>query len=136
MKKLLFLIILIVSVGAFVYFFKPNVMNISQEKQREVKTKFAILSDTHSDSSNTRKALSQAKSLGARYIMNTGDLTTVGSIQELTEAKADFDSVGLDYFVIPGDHDLYDSAGPANFQEIFGKTYFVTSKDGLRFLSL
>jgi predicted phosphodiesterase len=136
MKKLLVIILLIVSIGALVYLFKPTDLQISLQGKREVKTKFAILSDTHSDSENTRRALTQAKRLGAKFIMNTGDLTTVGSISELSEAKEDFDSSGLEYFVVPGDHDLYNSAGTDNFRQVFGPNYYVTSKDGIRFISL
>lgn len=134
MKKLLLVIFIIVVVG-LVVFVRPQVMT-NQGGQRQIKTKFAVLSDTHSDSSNTRAALKQARDLGARFVMNTGDLTKVGSGEELTEAKRDFEEVGLPYFLIPGDHDIYNSAGTGNFQEIIGPSYYSSDREGVHLLSL
>lgn len=135
MKKL-FLIIFILITIALLVFVRPMVMTDNQSGQRQVKTKFAVLSDTHSDSENTRKALKQAKDLGAKFIMNTGDLTKVGSTDELNGAKEDFESINLPYYLIPGDHDIYNSAGTGNFRDIIGPSYYSTDLNGLHLISL
>ncbi len=135
MKKILVVILILIAVALLVIV-RPMVMTDNQGSQRQVRAKFAVLSDTHSDSENTRQALKQARELGAKFIMNTGDLTKVGSSEELNEAKEDFESIGLAYYLIPGDHDIYNSAGTGNFQEIIGKNYYATDIDGLHLISL
>lgn len=138
MKKFLFVLTLIAIAGGYYYLtFKSESVTLPNPlAPKQIRVKFAVLSDTHSDSENTRKALQQAKERGAEFIMSTGDLTTIGSVNELTEAKKDFDSVGLEYHLVPGDHDLYKAAGTANFENIIGRNYYVTDKKSVRLVSL
>lgn len=104
--------------------------------KKPVKYKFAVMSDTHSDTEETAKAIVKAKSLGVQMVVVIGDLTQVGSIDELAVQKKLFDDSGVDYHVIPGDHDLYNSAGPGNFKQMFGYTNESFVKDGIHFLTL
>lgn len=145
MIRKLFYLLIIGALAAATYqywgpWFQENaltaVSNPSDYSDRQVKAKFAVLSDTHSDAFNTRKALNQAKSLGASYILNTGDLTKVGTDEELRQAKADFDSVGLSYYLVPGDHDLYAASGTGLFEQIIGRPYYSFDRDGLHFIMM
>lgn len=90
--------------------------------------KFAIVADSHNDNQDLRKALFEAKDLGAKFVVGAGDYTDVGTVDELRDAKREFDTVGLSYYVIPGDHDLWDSRNRGldpvtDFKNVFGINY-------------
>ncbi len=115
----------------------------SQDNAEGAKTtplfKFAVVSDSHNDNSLLAKALSQAQQRDVKFIIGLGDYTNVGTIEELKASKQVFDSTGTRYFVVPGDHDLWDSRNrklPAltNFKDIFGKNYQSFEYQGIGFL--
>lgn len=103
--------------------------------------KFAVLADPHLDTVNLSKALQQAKNSGVKLIIGIGDFSDVGTMEELRAAKLQFDAAGLPYYVIPGDHDLWDSrnkklAPLTNFKEVFGVSYKSFSYNQVRFILL
>lgn len=102
---------------------------------KKVIDQFAVLSDTHSDIANTQKAVDQAKSKGASYIVVTGDLTKVGTIDELQAEKKIFDKSDLEYWLVMGDHDRWQSA-EKNFELVFGKIYESFDKKGIHHILL
>jgi 3',5'-cyclic AMP phosphodiesterase CpdA len=90
-----------------------------------VYTRLALVADSHNENDNLKKALTLAKEKEADYIIGLGDYTQTGTTEELEAAKEVFDASGLLYFVLPGDHDLWDSRNQgqepiANFMEVFG----------------
>lgn len=92
--------------------------------------KFLLIADSHSDNGNLNKALLKARQNypDLEFIIGLGDYTEVGTINELEKAKKEFDFSGLRYFLIPGDHDLWDSRDKnkpplTNFRQIFGPSY-------------
>lgn len=89
---------------------------------------FAIVADTHNDNDDLKEALKQAKNAGAKFVLGLGDFTDVGTVAELSSAKQQFDASGLSYYVIPGDHDLWDSRNRGldpltDFKSVFGQSY-------------
>lgn len=105
--------------------------------------RFLLISDPHTDNGNLEKAITQAKQTypDLKFIIGLGDYSEVGTIEELRSAKAVFDSAGLRYFLVPGDHDLWDcrnrSIAPANcFKEVFGLDYQTFIFDDFKFLLL
>lgn len=104
---------------------------------------FLLLSDSHSDNLNLRKAITQAKNIypDLRFIIGTGDFTEIGTLDEFKKVKVEFDLSTLRYFLLPGDHDLWDSRDkqqdPAgNFRSIFGPTYQSFTYKNFRFILL
>lgn len=92
--------------------------------------RFLLIADSHSDNVNLQKALNQAKESFSdiQFIIGLGDYTEVGTIDELKVAKSQLDSSGLRYFLIPGDHDLWDCRSrslpaAACFNQVFGSAY-------------
>ncbi len=92
--------------------------------------KFLVFTDSHSDNNNLRKALNQAKEKypDIAFIIGLGDYTEVGTLDELRATKTELDRSSQRYFVIPGDHDLWDSRDKqqnplSNFKQIFGPDY-------------
>lgn len=101
--------------------------------------KFAVIGDPHIDTGTLIKALAQAKSSDAQFVIGIGDLSDVGTIEQLSNSKQQFDTVGLPYYVVPGDHDLWDSrnrhkAAEANFIQVFGRSYQAFTYSNTRFV--
>jgi 3',5'-cyclic AMP phosphodiesterase CpdA len=107
-----------------------NFENAKGSNGSRLVSKFAVISDTHSDGQTTKKALAQIKNNGASFVVHTGDWTTVGSREELTVQKELFDNAGLSYWGIMGDHDRWDSE-EINFEAIFGRRYESFEKNGI-----
>ncbi len=103
--------------------------------------KFAIVADSHKDTDNLAKALAQAKSLDAQFIIMIGDLSDVGTIKELQATKLQLDVAGLAYYTLPGDRDMWDSRDkklPAetNYTKVFGTPYRAFSFKNTRFIMI
>lgn len=103
--------------------------------------KFMLLADSHSDNINLEKAINQAKQSypDLKFIIGLGDYTEVGTIDELTNAKLKLDSSGLRYFLIPGDHDLWDCRNrsflpTACFSQVFGPPFQTFTLENFRFI--
>ena len=89
---------------------------------------FAVMSDSHNDLDDLKKALAQSKAGGAQFVIGLGDYTDVGTIVELTNTKKQFDASGMTYYSIPGDHDLWDSRTKGfdpltYYHSVFGANY-------------
>lgn len=100
---------------------------------------FAVVADSHLDYSNLTKALAQAKSKGAQFVIGMGDLTDVGTRDELSKTKAIYDNSGLPYYSSPGDHDMWDSRNQKkdasqNFVDVFGPSYQAFTYKNTRFI--
>lgn len=105
--------------------------------------RFLLVADSHNDNTNLNKAINQGKLKypDLKFIIGLGDYTEVGTIQELENAKKEFDNSGLRYFLIPGDHDLWDcrnrSLPPtACFSQVFGPSYQYFEFESFEFLLL
>lgn len=101
--------------------------------------KFAVLADSHKDIASLERALDQVKAEGVQFVIVMGDLSDVGTLQELTATKQALDASGLQYYATPGDHDLWDSRDkasdpPKNFVEVFGSTYQSFSYGNARYI--
>lgn len=102
--------------------------SISSKTSKDIDFTFLIVSDSHNDNVNLSKALAQSKQYNPSFIVGLGDYTQVGTIEELKNAKKEFDLSGVRYFLVPGDHDLWDSRDKGrdpgtNFKQVFGLTY-------------
>ncbi|MDO8576729.1 MAG: metallophosphoesterase [Candidatus Daviesbacteria bacterium] len=116
---------------------------VVNETGKNLAFQFLLVADSHSDNADLDKAISQAKTSfpGLKFIIGLGDYTEVGTIDELKAAKAVFDSSALRYFLIPGDHDLWDcrnrSLAPVTcFREVFGPSYQSFVFDNFEFMLL
>ncbi|MDO8573392.1 MAG: metallophosphoesterase family protein [Candidatus Daviesbacteria bacterium] len=108
-----------------------------------VRFKFLLLADSHTDNVNLAKAIEQAKSAypDLKFIIGLGDYSDVGTIAQLKNAKTVFDASGLRYFLVPGDHDLWDCrnrgiSAISCFNEVFGPSYQSFEFDNFKFLLL
>lgn len=101
--------------------------------------RFAIVADSHDDNENLKKALDEAKSWKANFVVGLGDYSEVGTLEQLSDSKKVFDSYEFKYYFTAGDHDLWDSRDKGNdpltnFESIFGKATHVFDQQGVEFV--
>lgn len=146
MKKILivFLIILSVIFGYFVggeNFFKEGrkQTKVSDNSSKLPLLRVMLLADSHNENDLLGDALGQAGGKGINFVIGLGDYTNLGTVEELSAAKREFDKSKLPYFLTAGDRDGWESRGRAggdNFEEVFGKSTQVIERDGVRFVLL
>lgn len=104
--------------------------------------RFAWLSDTHVGSDRGADDLRAAvadinKTAGLRFVLVTGDVTEMGSFEELRQAKSILDGLRLSYHIIPGNHDTkWSESGATDFPRLWGSDRFVFASGGFRFIGL
>lgn len=105
--------------------------------------KFLLVADSHSDNISLNKAITQGKQTypDIQFIIGLGDYTEVGTLDEMRGAKHQFDASNLRYFLVPGDHDLWDSRDKNlsplnNFRQVFGPSYQSFITNSFKFLLL
>ncbi|MBI2017767.1 metallophosphoesterase [Candidatus Daviesbacteria bacterium] len=109
----------------------------------QVVLRFLMVADSHNDNQYLAKALDQAKLQypDIKFILGLGDYTEVGTVTELKNAKKEFDQASLRYFLVVGDHDLWDGRDKGespikNFNQVFGPTFQAFSEGDFYFILL
>src|SRR5215831_6476131 len=100
--------------------------------------RFIHISDTHIGSPNgsaeedlrrTVQDINQLKNVA--FVIITGDITELGTDQQLNLAKQILDSLHVKYYIIPGNHDSgWSESGGVSFTRIFGSDKFVFDYSG------
>jgi len=104
--------------------------------------RFAWLSDTHvgSDRGETdlRASVADINTLpGISFVLVTGDVTDMGSYENLSLAKRVLDGLTVPYYIIPGNHDTkWSGSGGSDFARIWGADRFAFEAGGFRFVGL
>lgn len=111
----------------------------AQTKLKKLLFTFALVADSHNDNALLKKALQQTKDIS--FIIGVGDYSDVGTLQELQSAKQALDESKTRYFVVAGDHDLWDSRDKQkeplfNFSQVFGPAWQIFEHQGVIFLLL
>ena len=132
MKKLTWLLFLFIYVGANAQLnvtFKPF--------------QFAFVTDTHIGSPNgsaeedlrrTVRDINAHKDEIA-FVLLTGDITELGTNEEIKFAKSILDSLQVKWYIIPGNHDTgWSESGGDTFNKVFGDDKFSFTYNGVRFL--
>jgi outer membrane protein assembly factor BamB/predicted phosphodiesterase len=104
--------------------------------------RFAFLSDTHIGSPNgnadedLRRTVNDINKMNdIDFVVITGDITELGTNEELPRAKRMFDSLKVKYYIIPGNHDVgWSESGGMGFISTFGSDRFVFDHNGIRFI--
>lgn len=121
---------------------QDNNSQSEENKNKAIKFSFLLVADSHSENNLLQKAISQSKQKASiKFIIGLGDYTEVGTAEELTKLKKELDSAGIRYFLVPGDHDLWDArdkSKPAleNFTKVFGLNYQAFTYEGVKFILL
>jgi outer membrane protein assembly factor BamB/Icc-related predicted phosphoesterase len=104
--------------------------------------RFAFLSDTHIGSPNggaeedLRRTVADINAMNdVDFVVLTGDITELGTNEELALAKKILDSLNIPYYIIPGNHDTgWSESGGLSFTETFGSDRFVFTHNGIHFI--
>ncbi|GDX41875.1 serine/threonine protein kinase [Bacteroidota bacterium] len=104
--------------------------------------RFAFVTDTHIGSPNgaaeedlrrTVQDINEQKDLA--FVLLTGDITELGTQEELLLAKKILDSLKIPWYIIPGNHDTgWSESGGLGFTQIFGMDRFSFSHGGIQFI--
>jgi len=129
MKKILLLLLIIIFSCASFAQIKPF--------------RFAFISDTHIGSpdgkaeEDLRRTVHDINSKNnIDFVVITGDITELGTNDELPRAKKILDSLRLKYYIIPGNHDDgWSESGGMSFISTFGNDRFVFDHNGIRFIA-
>ena len=74
---------------------------------------------------------------GLHFVLVTGDVTEMGSLEELSLAKDILDGLRLPYHIIPGNHDTkWSGSGGTDFPRLWGSDRFVFKSGGVRFIGM
>jgi outer membrane protein assembly factor BamB len=104
--------------------------------------RFAWLTDTHVGSDrgadDLRAAVADINELpGLEFTLVTGDVTEMGSFDELRLAKDILDGLRVRYYIIPGNHDTkWSESGATDFLRLWGSDRFGFESGGLRFIGM
>ncbi|MEO7768809.1 MAG: PQQ-binding-like beta-propeller repeat protein, partial [Ferruginibacter sp.] len=104
--------------------------------------RFAFISDTHINSSNEvpeedlRRTVRDINSMtDIAFVVITGDITEMGTNEELKLAKQILDSLDIPWYIIPGNHDTgWSESGGVMFSTVFGNDKFMFEYNGIQFL--
>ena len=124
-------------------FFLLLLLLISTVTQAQVKPfRFAFISDTHIGSPNgsaeedLRRTVRDINAMDdIAFVVLTGDITELGTNEELKLAKQILDSLDVPWHIIPGNHDTgWSESGGVMFTTVFGYDKFSFEHNGILFL--
>lgn len=119
------------------FLFVAITLNFSAAAQQ---FKYAFVSDTHigaatgiEDLKRTVADINQQNDLD--FVIVTGDITEMGTNDELKLAKAIFAQLRIPFYIIPGNHDTgWSESGGVSFIKEFGNDKFTFDHKGYRFI--
>jgi outer membrane protein assembly factor BamB/Icc-related predicted phosphoesterase len=124
-----------------IIFFYILLISISAAAQSKP-FRFAFISDTHIGSPNgsaeedlmrTVRDINNMKDVA--FVVITGDITELGTPEEIMLAKKILDSLNIPYYIIPGNHDTgWSESGGLDFTKIFGSDKFHFKYNGIHFI--
>jgi outer membrane protein assembly factor BamB/predicted MPP superfamily phosphohydrolase len=111
--------------------------------QAQVKPfKFAFISDTHISTPDATPAQDLQRTIAdinkrndLDFVVLTGDITELGTNEELATAKKILDGLKIKWFIIPGNHDVgWSESGGESYVSTFGGDRFSFDHNGIRFI--
>ena len=96
--------------------------------------KICIISDIHQDLENLKKTGEKIKTSGCDKMFIIGDLTNYGDVESLKNVRDIVNTFGIEYYAIPGDHDIADSLNSDNFNKVFGINYHIMEYKDVGFM--
>lgn len=96
--------------------------------------KICVISDIHEDLENLEKAGEKIKSSGCSKLFIIGDITNYGDVESLEKIREKLNDIGVEYYAIPGDHDIADSLNSDNFNKVFGINYHIMEYEDVGFM--
>lgn len=109
---------------------------------QKIPFRFAFFSDTHIGSPNgsaeedLRRTVDDINALsGIAFVVLTGDITELGTNEELKQAKQILTRLKMSYYIIPGNHDTgWSESGSLAFSKTFDNDKFYFVAHGIHFI--
>jgi outer membrane protein assembly factor BamB/predicted phosphodiesterase len=102
--------------------------------------KYAFISDTHVGATSGEEDLRRTvadinQQTDLDFVVITGDITEMGTNEELKIAKSIFSTLKIPYYIMPGNHDTgWSESGGVSFIKEFGYDKFSFDHKGYRFI--
>lgn len=104
--------------------------------------RFAFVSDTHIGSpdgkveEDLRRTVTDINQMtDIAFVVITGDITELGTDDEIKRAKEILDGLKVNWYIIPGNHDSgWSESGGQTFISVFGDDKFSFEYEGIRFI--
>lgn len=102
--------------------------------------KFAFITDTHIGASTSEEDLQRTiEDLNGLtdidFALVTGDVTEMGTDEEIAKAKEILGDLKIPYYIVPGNHDTgWSESGGVSFIKEFGNDKFVFEHEGYKFI--
>jgi len=80
------------------------------------------------------RIVESARSRGADFIVDVGDITENGSIEQIALYRDFIESAGIRFYTVPGNHDLGPGLDARYFQDMIGPRYYGFDYAGDHFL--
>ncbi|MDX1753593.1 MAG: PQQ-binding-like beta-propeller repeat protein [Salinimicrobium sediminis] len=104
--------------------------------------KFAFVTDTHIGSPNgvaeedLQRTIEDINSLeDVDFVLLTGDITEMGTDEEIELAKSIIEQLEIPYYIVPGNHDTgWSESGGVSFIREFGSDKFVFEHEGYKII--
>lgn len=115
---------------------------VTQTNLSQTSFKFAWLSDIHigypTAEEDLRISVNDINSFNdIDFTIISGDITAIGSLEELSLAKEILDKLRMPYYIIPGNHDCkWSESGSTDFIKLWGDDRFVFEFDKYLFIGL
>ncbi len=104
--------------------------------------RFAFISDTHIGSPDGKAEEDLRRTVAdinlmrdISFVVITGDITELGTDDEIKRARQILDELKVPWYIIPGNHDSgWSESGGQSFIQVFGNDKFSFEYNGIRFL--
>jgi outer membrane protein assembly factor BamB len=125
-----------------ILYFTLALLVIGFRAEAQLPFKFAFVSDTHINEENETASEDLQRSINdinaqqdIDFVVITGDITELGTNEEVRRAKTIFDKLRMPYRILPGNHDTgWSESGGVTFAREFGYDKFVLDHKGYRFI--
>lgn len=97
---------------------------------------FAVIGDSEGHADLLREALTRAKSLGAQFVLHTGDISEDGTPENLKQMSDVISQSDLEVTTAVGNHDIRSDSTRQLFASHFNPPNTAFDRDGYRFLIL
>lgn len=112
----------------------PSEYSHLQAEQKPVEAVVALVSDSENDWEALSKVIEALENKVIPNAFHLGDITQLGVIEDLQEAKTITTNETVKFNYVPGDRDLWKSSGVGNFNEVMGQNYSVVTIGSSDFL--
>lgn len=92
---------------------------------KKISYSFALISDVHNNTDGLRETVRGINNTNVDFVIGVGDYSNIGTEGELKKIKVELDKLEKPFYVLPGDHDLWNGRDKKNepkyyFNKIFG----------------